>query len=33
MSERQLKQELARMLTGAEITDSPRRHAKELLKN
>jgi DNA repair protein RecN (Recombination protein N) len=26
-------EELARMLTGAEITDSARRHAKELLKN
>jgi DNA repair protein RecN (Recombination protein N) len=25
-------EELARMLTGAEITDSARRHAKELLK-
>lgn len=26
-------EELARMLTGAEITESARRHAKELLKN
>jgi DNA repair protein RecN (Recombination protein N) len=26
-------EELARMLTGAEITDSARRHARELLKN
>jgi len=26
-------EELARMLTGAEITDSARKHAKELLKN
>ena len=26
-------EEIARMLTGAEITDSARRHAKELLKN
>jgi len=26
-------EELARMLTGAEITDSARRHAKELLKH
>ena len=26
-------EELARMLTGSEITDSARRHAKELLKN
>jgi ATPase involved in DNA repair len=25
-------EELARMLTGTEITDSARRHAKELLK-
>ncbi len=25
-------EELARMLTGAEITDSARRHARELLK-
>ncbi|PYS73859.1 MAG: DNA repair protein RecN, partial [Acidobacteria bacterium] len=25
-------EELARMLTGAEITDSARRHAEELLK-
>jgi DNA repair protein RecN (Recombination protein N) len=26
-------EELARMLTGAEITDSARRHARELLKH
>jgi DNA repair protein RecN (Recombination protein N) len=26
-------EELARMLTGAEITDSARRHARELLKS
>jgi DNA repair protein RecN (Recombination protein N) len=25
-------EEIARMLTGAEITDSARRHARELLK-
>jgi DNA repair protein RecN (Recombination protein N) len=26
-------EEIARMLTGAEITDSARRHAREMLKN